>query len=82
MQCYVYRATRRADTYVYLPQKGDFSELPDGLSRALGRLEFALEFELTPERALAQEDPQKVLANLNEQGFHLQLPPPEDESRS
>ena len=79
MQCYVYRATKRADTYVYLPEKDDFSELPEGVMRALGRLEFALEFELTPERTLAQEDPQKVLANLDEQGFHLQFPPPEED---
>ncbi|WP_019559003.1 YcgL domain-containing protein [Thioalkalivibrio sp. ALE12] len=82
MQCYVYRATRRADTYVYFPEKDDFSDLPEGVMRALGTLEFALEFDLTPERTLAQEDPQKVLANLEEQGFHLQFPPPEDESRS
>ena len=79
MQCYVYRATKRADTYVYLPEKDDFSEVPEGVMRVLGRLEFALEFELTPERTLAQEDPQKVLANLDEQGFHLQFPPPEED---
>lgn len=79
MRCYVYRATRRADTYVYLPEKDDFSELPEGVMLALGRLEFALEFELTPERTLAQEDPQRVLANLDEQGFHLQFPPPEQD---
>ncbi|MBS3800627.1 MAG: YcgL domain-containing protein [Thioalkalivibrio sp.] len=79
MRCYVYRATRRADTYVYLPEKDEFSELPEGLTRALGRLEFALEFELTPERTLAQEDPQRVLANLDEQGFHLQFPPSEQD---
>ncbi|WP_018949171.1 YcgL domain-containing protein [Thioalkalivibrio sp. ALMg11] len=79
MQCYIYRATKRADTYVYLPEKDDFSELPEGVVRALGRLEFALELELTPERTLAQEDPQKVLANLDEQGFHLQFPPPEED---
>ncbi|WP_018935907.1 YcgL domain-containing protein [Thioalkalivibrio sp. ALJ24] len=78
MQCYVYRATRRADTYVYLPEKDDFSDLPDTLMKALGSLEFALEFELTPDRTLAQEDPQKVLANLQDQGFHLQVPPPDD----
>ncbi|WP_018882574.1 MULTISPECIES: YcgL domain-containing protein [unclassified Thioalkalivibrio] len=82
MQCYVYRATRRADTYVYFPEKDDFSDLPEGVMRALGTLEFALEFDLTPERTLAQEDPQKVLANLKEQGFHLQFPPPEDKPES
>jgi len=78
MRCYVYRSSRRADTYVYLPRQDDFSELPEGLRSALGRLEFALEFDLTPERRLAREDPATVLANLESQGFHLQLPPPEE----
>jgi len=77
MRCYVYRSSRRADTYVYLPRQDDFTELPEGLRSALGRLEFALEFDLTPERRLAQKDPATVLANLESQGFHLQLPPPE-----
>jgi uncharacterized protein YcgL (UPF0745 family) len=40
-----------------------------------GTPEFALEFELTPERRLAREDPRQVLANLHERGFHLQMPP-------
>ena len=78
MRCYVYRSSRRADTYVYLPRKDDFTDLPEGLVRALGRLDLALEFELTPDRRLAREDPARVLTNLESQGFHLQLPPPEE----
>ena len=79
MRCYVYRSRRRADTYVYLPRRDDFTGVPDGLLSALGRLDFALEFDLTPQRRLAREDAAIVLANLDRQGFHLQLPPPEDE---
>jgi len=78
MRCYVYRSSRRADTYVYLPRQDDFSKLPEGLLRMLGRLEFALEFDLAPERRLAREDSATVRANLESQGFHLQLPPPEE----
>lgn len=81
MQCYVYRSTRRTDTYVYLPRRDDFSEVSEGLLRALGRLEFALEFELTPQRRLAREDPAIVLANIEAHGFHVQLPPPDEEGR-
>jgi uncharacterized protein len=81
MQCYVYRSTRRADTYVYLPRRDDFTEIPEGLLRALGRFEFALEFELTPQRRLAHEDPFIVLANIEAHGFHLQLRPPDEEGK-
>jgi len=34
---------------------------------------------LTPERKLASEDIHAVLENLEKQGYHLQMPPPEDE---
>ncbi|MEJ2060595.1 MAG: YcgL domain-containing protein [Gammaproteobacteria bacterium] len=74
MQCYVYRSTRRADTYIYLAAKDDFDQVPDGLRKVFGEPEFALEFELTPDRRLAQEDPQQVYNNLKNQGFHLQMP--------
>jgi uncharacterized protein len=77
-RCYVYRSSRRADTYVYVPRQDDFAGLPEGLMRMLGRLEFALEFELTPGRRLAREDTAAVQANLELQGFDLQLPPAEE----
>jgi uncharacterized protein YcgL (UPF0745 family) len=34
---------------------------------------------LSPERQLAREDINLVLANLEKQGYHLQMPPAEDE---
>jgi uncharacterized protein YcgL (UPF0745 family) len=41
----------------------------------MGKLEFVLELELSPERKLAKEDSQKVLASLQDKGFFVQLPP-------
>lgn len=75
MQVYVYRSTLRADTYLYLPEKDAFDGLPEGLLKLFGTPVFALEFELTPGRRLAREDPAKVQENLAQQGFHLQMPP-------
>lgn len=34
---------------------------------------------LSPERTLAREDIAKVLENLDTQGYHLQMPPTEEE---
>ena len=34
-----------------------------------------IELELSPDRKLAREDVGKVMANLRDQGFHLQMPP-------
>lgn len=79
MQVFVYRSTRRVETYVYLPRQDDFSDLPPDVARALGRLEFALSFTLTPERRLARADPAAVIEAIRNQGFFLQLPPKVDD---
>ena len=75
MMCYVYRSGRRPDTYLFLPVADDFSGVPDGLMELFGEASFALEFELTPERKLAQAEPAQVMASLRERGFYLQMPP-------
>ena len=74
MQCFVYRSQRKVDTYLYIAQRDDFEAVPDVVMKAFGPAEFALEFELTPERKLSQENIVEVMENLNNRGFHLQLP--------
>jgi uncharacterized protein YcgL (UPF0745 family) len=75
MHAYVYKSQRRADTYVYLAARDDFSRLPEQLRAALGPLHFVLEVALTPERRLARANPEEVRRNLATRGYHLQLPP-------
>ncbi len=75
MHAYVYKSQRRADTYVYLAARDDFSRLPEPLRTQLGALQFVLDVALTPGRKLARENPEEVRANLAARGFHLQFPP-------
>lgn len=75
MHAYVYKSQRRADTYVYLAARDDFSRLPEPLRTQLGPLQFVLDVALTPERRLARENPREVRENLVARGFHLQFPP-------
>lgn len=74
MKCYVYRSARRSDAYVFLPSTDDFEALPEELMRQLGRLELAMELDLTPARKLAHADATTVLEALRQQGFYLQMP--------
>lgn len=74
MQCFVYRSPRKRDTYLYLPEAGAFSQLPPGLMKVFGQLQFALEFDLTPGRKLPAADAGQVLENLLRQGYFLQMP--------
>lgn len=74
MQCFVYKSFKKAETYLYVPQKGEFSNVPEALMRLFGAPEFALEFDLTPERKLAVANAREVIDNLSRQGFYLQMP--------
>ncbi len=78
MQCYVYKGDRKQDHFVYLSQRLDLEAPDTGLPAAvltlLGELEFVLEFDLTPERSLPQAQASQVLADIQDQGFYLQMP--------
>lgn len=78
MQCFVYRSSARADTYVFLRGRDDSSVLPRELAAALGPLVFVLELELVPGRRLARIGADELRDALVERGFHVQFPPRED----
>ena len=71
--CFIYRSERKADTYLYLLEKDDFSLIPEELLTVFGEPEFSFQFELTPQRALAKEESVTVYENLKQQGYHLQI---------
>jgi uncharacterized protein len=75
MQCFIYKSLKKEALYLYTTQKDDFSQLPDNCLSVLGRLEFVMALELTPERKLARENAQKVIKSLQEKGFFIQMPP-------
>ena len=77
MHCYVYASHRKPDTYLWLRERDDFACIPAPLALMLGDLRLALEVELTGQRKLPHEDAQVVLEHLEDQGWHLQLPPKE-----
>jgi uncharacterized protein YcgL (UPF0745 family) len=72
---WIYRGSRRAETYLYLPAPERFEDVPAALLEALGRLELVMELELHHGRRLAKESVDAVLRNVRERGYHLQLPP-------
>jgi uncharacterized protein YcgL (UPF0745 family) len=75
MQCFIYKSLKKDYLYLYIAKKDDFSRVPDALVNRLGKMEFVMDLELSPERKLAREDAGKVIENLKQQGFFVQLPP-------
>ncbi len=79
MICTVYRSARHEGMYLYVPKSEDLSRVPEALLQRFGKAELAMTLLLHPERQLARVDVGKVLDELQDQGFYLQMPPRPDE---
>ena len=66
-------ATKRVLCDVYKTRRKD--RVPDELKEMFGKPEPALTLLLTPEKNLGRADAEKVLADIEEKGFYLQMPP-------
>lgn len=75
LHCWVYRSPRKQEMYLYLADEDAFDKVPEALLESFGEPILVIELELSPERPLAREDVNAVMANLDDQGFHLQMPP-------
>ena len=79
IKVWIYKSSRRAETYLYLPRQDDFADVPPALLQAMGRLQFVMELELHEKRPLARASVEEVMRRVSEQGYYLQLPPAEPE---
>ena len=75
VSCQVYRATREDEMYVYIRDDLEPDNLPKELLLLVKQLEPVMGLELSPDRKLAREDVNQVIENLQQQGYHLQMPP-------
>ncbi|KPB74349.1 YcgL domain-containing protein [Pseudomonas cannabina] len=77
--CSIYRSPKKSEMYLYVLKSDILKRVPPELLMAFGKPVHAFDLVLSPERALAREDINLVLENLDSQGYHLQMPPAEDE---
>lgn len=77
--CSIYKSPRKREMYLYVLKSDALRRVPEGLLEAFGPPQLAFELVLHPERTLAREGINKVLENLEQKGYHLQMPPPEDD---
>ena len=77
--CSIYQSSRKPGMYLYVLKADALAKVPEGLLAAFGTPQLAFDLVLHPERQLAREDIHQVLENLDKQGYHLQMPPPEDD---
>lgn len=75
IDCWIYKSPRKDEMYLYLAAEEGFETVPAELMRGFGQPRFVMRLTLSPQRPLAREDVHRVMRNLREQGFHLQMPP-------
>ena len=73
--CDVYKSDKRSEMFIYVSRQEGLERVPVDLLERFGEPILTLSFDLTADRKLAKEDSQKVLRNLEDQGYHLQMPP-------
>ncbi len=71
----VYRSNKKDEMYLYIPNKDDFSSVPEPLMKVFGKPEFSLQLNLAKRDKLARVDLNEVKQKIKEEGFYLQMPP-------
>ena len=79
MLCAVYKSPKKDETYLFIKQRDNFSDVPDALMQTFGTPALVTVINLATRDLLAMADINKVKESLNEQGFYLQLPPPKED---
>ena len=74
MICKIFRSDTKNGLYVYLAEDKTIEDLPEELIKLIGKYTEAMDLDLSERSKLANEDIDKVKANLKDQGYHVQLP--------
>ena len=73
--CNIYRSSKKEGMYLYVDKKEDLQRVPEELWRLFGKPEFSMVILIDSNRKLARADAVKVLQEIADKGFYLQMPP-------
>lgn len=76
MLCDIYKGNKKAEMYLYVDKAKGLEDVPEALLETFGQLSLVTTLVLTPERKLARANAAKVLEEIGDKGFYLQMPPP------
>lgn len=78
MLCTIYKSSKKAQTYLFVNKRDEFSDVPDALMTVFGKPTLVTVMNLAQKEKLALADITKVKESLLDKGYYLQLPPPQD----
>lgn len=77
--CSVYLSPRKDEMYLYVDKRDQLNKVPEALLEMFGTPKHVMDIPLTEKRQLARVDTAKVLSELDEKGYFLQMPPPKED---
>lgn len=75
----IYKSSRKDEMYLYVEKSDALKKVPEALLEMFGAAIHVMDMPLTVKRTLARVDTQKVLDEVAEKGFYLQMPPPKED---
>lgn len=78
MICAVYKSSIKQETYLFVSKKDNFYDVPEPLMEMFGSPVLVMLLPLDKKEKLAIADINKVKQEIAENGYYLQLPPPEE----
>ncbi|GAA5524075.1 protein YcgL [Microbulbifer aestuariivivens] len=80
--CDIYRSSRDDEMYLYVDKREGLQRVPEKLLELFGQPRHVMTMLLTPEKKLGRANAAKVLDEIGERGFYLQMPPVVDSEMS
>ncbi len=81
MLCQVYRSPRKEQMYLYVSKAEGLGRVPEALLGQFGEPEPIMLLNLDGSKKLARANADEVVAQIEERGYYLQMPPSPEELR-
>lgn len=75
IQCDIYKGSKRQEMYLYVPSETGLKQVPEQLLATFGELQLVMSLVLDQTKKLARAEISTVMAELQSQGYYLQMPP-------
>ena len=74
----VYKSKKKADTFLFIEKRDDFSKVPEPLMAMFGQPQYVMIINLAKRTQLGVADLDTLKQSLSDQGYYLQITPPEE----
>lgn len=76
----IFKSSKKDEMYLYVDKREQLERVPEPLLEMFGKPVHVMDMPLKDDRKLARvDDTKKLLDDIKEKGFYLQMPPPKED---